>query len=47
LIHWPLYVATLLYLGQSVMFALSRNHGMAVTFFAYALANVGIIYATR
>jgi len=35
------------YLALSLMFALGHRWGMAITFFAYALANVGLYLEAR
>jgi hypothetical protein len=39
-------IVAVIYLFTAVAFAFERNLGMAVAFFAYALANIGLIMAT-
>lgn len=41
----PLWLAAGLYLWQTILFALNGNPGMALTLGAYAVANVGLIWA--
>jgi uncharacterized membrane protein YecN with MAPEG domain len=38
-------VVSLIYLGVGVSMLANGQHGMALTFFAYAVANVGLIWA--
>lgn len=40
---WLLGVIAVLYLGTAISYAWQRNGGMALVFFAYAVANVGLI----
>lgn len=40
-------VVAVIYLFTAVAFAFERNAGMAVAFLAYAMANIGLIIATR
>ena len=42
---WPTIIAGMLYLIQSGIAFRAGQHGMTITFFAYALANVGLIWA--
>ena len=42
---WPTIIAGGLYLIQAGIALKSGQHGMSVTFSAYALANVGLIWA--
>lgn len=42
---WLIVLVTLIYLGVSISFYLEKNKGMAIVFFGYALANVGLIVA--
>ncbi len=43
----PLWLACGLYVWQAVNYAGASQHGMALGFIAYALANVGFILAAR
>ena len=43
----PLYLATALYVAQSLQFYLSGNKPMALTFAGYAVANVGLILVAK
>jgi hypothetical protein len=44
---WTLGITGCLYLATAADFLLKKNPWMALAFFAYALANVGFIGATR
>lgn len=39
-------ICAMIYLGVAIDFYAAHNYGMALAFFAYALANVGFICAT-
>ena len=39
---WPLGIAAILYVTQGCYYLTLSDRGMALTFFAYALANVGL-----
>lgn len=43
----PLWLACGLYVWQAWNYEAVNQHGMALGFFAYALANVGFILAAR
>ena len=43
----PLWLACGLYVWQAVNYGSAGQHGMALGFVAYALANVGFILAAR
>jgi len=42
---WLLAITGLIYLGVAVDYFINKNLGMAISFVAYALANVGFILA--
>lgn len=42
-----LIIVTLIYMGVSVTEYWSSRDGMAIVFFGYALANIGLILANR
>lgn len=42
---WLIILVTVIYLGVAISFYLESNKGMALVFFGYALANVGLIAA--
>jgi hypothetical protein len=42
-----LAIVAVIYLGVAVSYLLERNHGMALAFVAYAVANIGFIIAAR
>ena len=44
---WGLIVVGAIYIGVALDFAWQKNYGMALIFFAYALANAGFLMAVR
>jgi hypothetical protein len=40
---WLLIIVMFIYLGVAISYYIEGNKGMALVFFAYALANVGFI----
>jgi hypothetical protein len=42
---WELGVASLLYVSVAYRYGAADNYGMAVVFAAYAVANVGFMFA--
>lgn len=42
---WLIGLVTVIYLGTAVSFYIEKNKGMAIVFFGYALANIGLIVA--
>lgn len=45
--HLPLILATLLYVWQCGLYMRAGHPSLALTFFAYALANLGLIWTAR
>jgi len=45
ILAWPTMLAGFLYLFQSGINYKNGDYAMTITFFAYALANVGLIWA--
>ncbi len=41
--HLPLYLGTLLYMGQMVAFMWYRDWFAALIFFGYSVANIGLL----
>ena len=44
-IAWPTIIAGMLYIFQAGISFNAKNYPMALTFLAYAIANVGLIWA--
>jgi len=44
---WELLIASGLYLSVAIRYMNANDPGMALAFFAYAVANVGFIWAAR
>lgn len=44
---WLLYIVSVIYGGVAVQYILDERYGMALAFFAYALANIGFALDTR
>ncbi len=44
---WLLGIVAVIYLGVGVDYLLAGNRGMALAFGAYALANVGFMWAPK
>lgn len=45
LVFWLPFIVMVLYLGVCLAFVSKREYHWALTYFAYALANVGLIWA--
>jgi hypothetical protein len=43
---WLIGIVTVIYLGVTISFLYEGKPGMAVAFFGYALANLGLIWAS-
>ena len=44
---WLIAIVTVLYAGVALAYWREKNPGMALAFAGYAVANVGLIWATR
>lgn len=42
---WPVMLATLLYVAQTIILLWTRDWGGVITFTGYAAANIGIIWS--
>lgn len=40
-------ISTLLYFGASIGYIHSKDYGLALMFFCYGMANVGLLIATK
>jgi hypothetical protein len=45
IIFWGPTIALIVYLATAVAFGCKKNYAFTLTYFAYALANVGLIWA--
>lgn len=44
-LQWPVILAGCLYVAQCVLLISKGEYPLALTYFAYALANVGLVWA--